>query len=501
MISWTLPMGRADQMAALIYMLDIDNAGLDACLRTGEQGRSLLQPYQQFCSSISLADFLVIAAEAVMTSTRERERAARPGASAVDFRSQFRFGRTTAQSCDFAQGRLPNPENGCSAVEQTFLQRMGLDWNEAAALMGVHTLGRAQVANSGYHGWWSDPENSRRFNNDYYVSLLAKGWVPERAVSGNSQKNQWERSDIGRDQSFDGHEMMLNTDICLAYSENGNPVSATQHNCCAWLSSNVITGAVQNNGGEFCGGQGGGGAGRERGQCCGDAGANDCGSRNNPSGPAAQAVLSFASNEAAWLQTFLRAWRIATENGFEASLQGLGQCQTSTTASPSSTSSVPTTVPPAEGFFTIDGSVDRVCRGASAQDNLASHYTVASAASLEACQALCMSETSCKGVEFHAASGRCEVWVRPQGIGATAGVPGFTCLGYAGGAAGTTSATTTTHLPTTTQLTTSATPVTTTTTTSNDGGGGGGGGNGGGRRRPGSGGGSRRGGGGGGRRR
>eukprot|EP00913_Durusdinium_trenchii_P016478 g15489.t1 len=123
--------------------------------------------------------------------------------------------------------------------------------------MGVHTLGRAQVQNSGYHGWWSDPENSRKFNNNYYVSLLAKGWLPELAINGNSAKNQWERSDIGRDTSVAGHEMMLNTDLCLAFSEgggNGGPVRAHEHNCCAWLSARTIDGAVRNNGNEYCGG-------------------------------------------------------------------------------------------------------------------------------------------------------------------------------------------------------------------------------------------------------
>ena len=52
------------------------------------------------------------------------------------------------------------------------------------------------------------------------VSLLVKGWIPERAINGNSGKNQWARSDIGKDNSFDGHEMMLNTDLCLAFSNS-----------------------------------------------------------------------------------------------------------------------------------------------------------------------------------------------------------------------------------------------------------------------------------------
>ena len=331
-------------------MTDPDNAGLPACLSQGEHGISLQEVYLDFCTSVSLADFLVIAAEAVIMSTRDRHEAASPSAPRLDLRSSFRFGRTTALSCDFAAGRLPNPENGCNAVQQTFLDGMGLDWTEAAALMAVHTLGRAHVENSGYHGWWSDPENSRRFNNDYFISLLAKGWIPELAVAGNVAKNQWERSDVGRDTSFDGHEMMLNTDLCLVYSENGRnggPVLATEHDCCAWLTSDTIQGAVASNGGEYCGGNPGRG---ERGQCCGDQD-GDCGDRNDPTGPAADASLLFATNEAAWLESFVRAWTIATENG-HANLHALGQCTettqattaTSTPSPSSSTTSVTTPV-------------------------------------------------------------------------------------------------------------------------------------------------------------
>jgi len=57
--------------------------------------------------------------------------------------------------------------------------------------MAVHTLGRAQIKNSGYNGRWGDAANSRLFNNHYYHSLLTKGWAPQRAVGGNPHKNQW----------------------------------------------------------------------------------------------------------------------------------------------------------------------------------------------------------------------------------------------------------------------------------------------------------------------
>eukprot|EP00438_Fugacium_kawagutii_P023359 Skav218622 [mRNA] locus=scaffold3208:159753:161471:- [translate_table: standard] len=438
-------------------MADADNAGLPACLSSGEHGIALVDVYQQFCREVSLADFLVIAAEAVMMSTRARHLASNPEALPLDFRGRFRFGRATAISCAFAQGRLPNPEEGCNAVEETFLNGMGLTWTEAAALMAVHTLGRAQVGNSGYHGWWSDPENSRRFNNDYYVSLLAKGWIPELAVNGNPGKNQWERSDVGRDASFDGHEMMLNTDLCLVYSENGQgggPVIATEHDCCAWLTSNTISGAVANNGGVYCGGSPGGG---ERGRCCGNQ-ANDCGDRNGPTGPAADAVLRFASDEEAWLQSFMAAWLIATENG-HSELQPLGACTTTTatTTTTSTTSTTSTTIatiattattattttttigtttttptaPPTQttsmtttsatpvmttsavtttsrvqllrGFRMVDGS-DRACRGNG-------RTRTVSAADVQGCQERCRENNRCRGVSFNAP--RCELWEDP----------------------------------------------------------------------------------------
>jgi hypothetical protein len=72
---------------------------------------------------------------------------------------------------------------------------MGLNWDETAALMGVHTLGRADPANSGYDGWWSDPTNQGVFNNDYYKAIINKGW--KKVTNSNPAKRQWIRSDVG----------------------------------------------------------------------------------------------------------------------------------------------------------------------------------------------------------------------------------------------------------------------------------------------------------------
>ena len=177
---------------------DPDNAGLFSCMNSSsfDEGvdeealrNASLQPvYAEFCHMVSVADFIVIAAEAVMSKQ------SRTGH--LEFEQQFEYGRTTKERCE-GNPAMPNPEGSCGEVHRVFLESMGLSWRESAALMGVHTLGRAHPANSGYDGWWSDARNSARFNNNYYTSLVAKGWKPEVGVRGNPHKNQWVRTDVG----------------------------------------------------------------------------------------------------------------------------------------------------------------------------------------------------------------------------------------------------------------------------------------------------------------
>jgi len=61
-------------------------------------------------------------------------------------------------------------------------------------------------------------------------------------------------------------------------------------------------------------------------------------------------------------------------------------------------------------------------------DNDPNHYTVQAAQSLEDCKVLCSQQPSCKGIEYSV--GRCEIWIRPQGIYISKVLDGFTCLRY-----------------------------------------------------------------------
>jgi len=290
---------------------DIDNKGLYPCLAgTGEfannQGITVETVYAQFCDEVSLADFLVIMAEAFMMRTNKAWSAANLVSTAVDFSSQFRFGRKASATCA-GNPALPNPENSCNAVKSNFVDSLGLTWEESAALMGVHTLGRASIHNSGYDGWWNAGPEGRDFSNSYYISLIAKGWEPKNM---GISKNQWVRSDGGS-----RHEMMLDTDMCLLFDTPGN-TRAAKDDCCAWA-------------GKAKDGLGGVPSQCKHGEaaesnCCahGDMQGLTCADEFEvgPNIPSAPYMKLFAKNETAWLTTFVKAWKHATENGQEGRL-------------------------------------------------------------------------------------------------------------------------------------------------------------------------------------
>lgn len=189
---------------------DADNTGLVSCVT--ESG--LLDVYDDYCEDVSLADFIVIAAEAVYGIT------AADDTFGDTLKNNFKYGRTTVDECDWNDGLMPNPELGCQGLNDIFVDNIydGYDdaWALTAALSGAHTLGSAKIDNSGYDGYWSDVDNQGIFNNDYYISLVVKGWGPEYAVEGNDAKNQWIRWDKGINSNH--KEIMLSTDMCLAYN-------------------------------------------------------------------------------------------------------------------------------------------------------------------------------------------------------------------------------------------------------------------------------------------
>jgi len=319
-----------------IDFADPDNAGLQGCLLDAIQEAdsvnvTLESMWQDFCTEVSVADFFVIAAEALIEATLPNRRQRNRFGSA--FENQFRFGRTTKSSC--TPGPLPNPEEACDAVEANFITNLGLNWTTATALMGVHTIGRALPQNSGFDGFWVSGPHAKTFDNKYYQTMVGTGWVPQRTSAG---KSQWVRSDTA-----DLNEMMLNTDMCLAFQvgrarrgQGGvrlpDTVAAANGNCCLWTSRDNTAfldgiececqaiskdeGCTLRNccnrpdmriGGP-CSGHSVFGNGRDR-------------KRSHRSSASLDAVLLYAKDSDAWLNDLLVAWKKVTENGMS------GLCQ------------------------------------------------------------------------------------------------------------------------------------------------------------------------------
>jgi len=332
-----------------------DNKGLEQCLADPYFGASIKQAYQQFCESISLADFLVISAEAVMTVKRNqrvvggriRQVDGHKDAAELYFMNNFKFGRKTAKSCKGSGDLLPDAERkNCAQVNDTFINAMGLSPRLSAALMGVHTLGRTRKNNSGYDGWWSTPKNQRLFNNDYYASLVTQSWMQEFKVGGREDRTQW-RVFAGAEENKK-HEMMLNSDMCLLYEEytletRGFPIPAVH--CCGWLDIYSIP--ILHDGilhhtigdGSWCGLKDFPRQVERREYCC-PTNSRDCISKSGLNSPLGTGsfVLEFAANESSWLDAFLEAWRKATTNGYtDAELKPL-VVTTTTVPLPSTTS-------------------------------------------------------------------------------------------------------------------------------------------------------------------
>lgn len=101
---------------------------------------------------------------------------------------------------------------------------------------------------------------------------------------------------------------------------------------------------------------------------------------------------------------------------------------TSATTTPLMTS---TTVEQVDEFTALDGGSDRACRGADSEDNDPRFYTVMPGAlPLNECKDRCRGTLGCVGIEFNPSQGRCEVWTRQEGIGATRAATGYQCFSY-----------------------------------------------------------------------
>lgn len=148
-----------------INFSDDDNLGLAECIvSTGVQS-----VYDNWCTQVSLADFIVISSEAAMSKVATNFNSTEPfGQRSLEskFRNRFRAGRTTLEECANQTGLMPDAENGCDDLKTVFIDHIyskfrneRYRWKLTAAISGAHTIGKVNQENSGFVGTWSDETN------------------------------------------------------------------------------------------------------------------------------------------------------------------------------------------------------------------------------------------------------------------------------------------------------------------------------------------------------
>ncbi|KAL7430594.1 hypothetical protein ACHAXH_004714 [Discostella pseudostelligera] len=194
---------------------DADPMGMDGCidwLSTANAGLSsiwnsftpLYRLYQEKYFDITRPDFWVIAANAVILLTSVN--------NALDLQNTFYYGRRERNECEGSASRLPSTQN-CQQVEGVFLDRMGMKWKDAVALLGAHTLGRGNREFSGHHGTWVPTDKEAQiFDKRYYQELVGRSWSPRQASVDPPLQ------DFTTGDNTSRPKMMLNTDICLVYN-------------------------------------------------------------------------------------------------------------------------------------------------------------------------------------------------------------------------------------------------------------------------------------------
>jgi len=150
---------------------DSDKMGSDGCFDDMDDANmgldtiwcedcELTRLYEEKYSHLSRADFWIASAQAVIRQTSIN--------NALDLKDKFQWGRKDTESCPGSADRLPTP-SGCRSIQQVFLTRMGLDWKDAVALMGAHTLGRGNREFSGHHGTWVGSDEAAQVS--FFLSM------------------------------------------------------------------------------------------------------------------------------------------------------------------------------------------------------------------------------------------------------------------------------------------------------------------------------------------
>ncbi|KAL7476864.1 hypothetical protein ACHAW6_002698 [Cyclotella cf. meneghiniana] len=187
----------------------------------------LTKLYNDKYSQLSKADFWVAAANAVIRNLSVDK--------TLDMVDTFLWGRKDADSCPGQGDRVPTG-SGCREIEDVFLDAMGLNWRDAVALLGAHTIGKAHADFSGHDGYWMPTAvDSLVFDKQYYEELVRRPW---RAHNIGAKEEDFIAS---TEMTHKEPQLMLKTDMCLWFdTDNYYPCCSRSNryfngqNWCDW---------------------------------------------------------------------------------------------------------------------------------------------------------------------------------------------------------------------------------------------------------------------------
>jgi len=134
--------------------------------------------------------------------------------------SNFEIGRTDCDVSEVTDEVFPDSHESPFAF---FEEHFGFTARETTVIMGAHTLGRAQLGNSGFQNFWT--QNALELGNEYFVALERPPW---RQIMVGS-KFQWDQAPPpGRPGA---PLLALNADMFLI--RNAMPNADGRENLCA----------------------------------------------------------------------------------------------------------------------------------------------------------------------------------------------------------------------------------------------------------------------------
>jgi len=114
-----------------------------------------------------------------------------------DLQVTFQWGREDCPSAPYSTGHVGLPAGTLNYVGlmDFFSKEFGFSTREVTALMGAHTLGNAEISNSGFHGTWVNNEQAY-FSNQYYANIV------DDTISWNARQRNC--ASLGVDDCEDG---------------------------------------------------------------------------------------------------------------------------------------------------------------------------------------------------------------------------------------------------------------------------------------------------------